>query len=131
MRPIDSNKVLSERLSTLLASSEGPRLDLAKRMNVSDGTLGRIKYGQGNPTLEVVDRIAAFYRVEPWQLIKPDDGMGATDKHRIREEVTTYAQSSHPLLSDDENMLLADYRACTKRARVALRELAHASRSRD
>lgn len=71
MRLEPSNKVLSQRLAELLATAPSSRLKLADRMHVSDGTLGRIKYGQANATLDVVDRIATFFRVEPWTLIKP------------------------------------------------------------
>lgn len=50
------------------------RLDLAKIMGVADGTLGRIKYGTGNPTVEVLDQIASFFRIPTWKLLQPDLG---------------------------------------------------------
>jgi transcriptional regulator with XRE-family HTH domain len=71
MRLDDSNAVLSEHLNRLLATTDGARLEISRRMGVADGTLGRIKYGRGNPTLDVVDRIAKYFRVEPWTLIQP------------------------------------------------------------
>lgn len=40
-------------------------------MNVSDGTLGRMKYGTANPTLDVLCNLSNFYRIEPWQLLVP------------------------------------------------------------
>ncbi|HEY0201128.1 MAG TPA: helix-turn-helix transcriptional regulator [Burkholderiaceae bacterium] len=71
MRLGDSNQVLSDHLNRLLSGSEVARIELAKRMGVADGTLGRIKYGKGNPTIDVVDKIARFYRVQPWELLRP------------------------------------------------------------
>lgn len=71
MRLSESNQALSDSLSELLDSERLARLELAKRMGVADGTLGRIKYGKGNPTLEVVDQIARYYRVPAWRLIQP------------------------------------------------------------
>lgn len=40
-------------------------------MGVADGTLGRIKYGKANPTLEVVDQIARYYKLPAWRLLQP------------------------------------------------------------
>lgn len=110
----NSNKVLTERLSALLDAAEGSRLDLAKRMNVSDGTLGRIKYGQANPTLDVVDRIAAFFRIEPWMLIKPDGEtqgliaqLSAMATPRSRTALDTIARAAEEgRLTDDDLRLL-------------------------
>lgn len=31
-----------------------------------------MKYGTGNPTLEVLCGVAAFFRVQPWQLLAPN-----------------------------------------------------------
>lgn len=44
---------------------------LSKQMGVADGTLGRIKYGTGNPTVEVLDQIGAFFKIPAWRLIQP------------------------------------------------------------
>jgi len=73
MRLESSNSVLSRKLATLLEQrSELSRLDHSKVMGVSDGTLGRIKYGTGNPTLDVVDAIARYFRVPTWRLLQPE-----------------------------------------------------------
>lgn len=71
MRLTESNQALSAALNQLLEGEKLARIELAKRMGVADGTLGRIKYGKGNPTLEVVDQIARYYRVPAWRLIQP------------------------------------------------------------
>lgn len=68
----DSKAVLAGRLSALLSSRpEKSRLDHSKAMGVADGTLGRIKYGTGNPTVDVLDQIAAYFRIPTWELLKP------------------------------------------------------------
>lgn len=72
---LDMKKILAENLTALLATRpDMSRLNLSKAMGVADGTLGRIKYGDGNPTVEVIERIATFFEVEPWQLLYPDLG---------------------------------------------------------
>lgn len=73
MRLADSNQSLADNLNRLLASQDMARIELAKRMGVADGTLGRIKYGKGNPTIDVVDKIARYFRVNPWELLMPAD----------------------------------------------------------
>lgn len=69
-----SKQTLAENLTILLASKPaGSRIELSKRMGVADGTLGRIKYGTGNPTIEVLDQIAGFFRIPTWELLKPTE----------------------------------------------------------
>lgn len=68
-----SKPILAKRLAELLASRpEKSRLDHSRAMGVADGTLGRIKYGTGNPTIEVIDQIASYFRIQPWQLLQPE-----------------------------------------------------------
>jgi transcriptional regulator with XRE-family HTH domain len=72
---LDAKKILADNLSALLESRPDiSRLDLSKQMKVADGTLGRIKYGTGNPGVEVLEQIARFFRIETWQLLAPDLG---------------------------------------------------------
>lgn len=74
---LDTKKILAKNLSGLLDSRPDiSRLSLSKQMQVADGTLGRIKYGNGNPTVEVLDQIARFFKKEAWQLLAPDMGEG-------------------------------------------------------
>lgn len=69
---LDNKKVLSENLTRLLATRSESRLDLSRKMGVADGSLGRIKYGTGNPTLEALEGIARFFRLEVWHLFIPN-----------------------------------------------------------
>lgn len=77
MRPSDSNRALTAHLSRLLEGQGLSRMALSKRIGVADGTLGRIKYGTGNPTIDVIDKIARYFRVKPWELLQPLDGSAA------------------------------------------------------
>lgn len=66
-------KNLSDNLTSLLGRyPDVSRLDLSRRMNVADGTLGRIKYKTGNPQLDVICQIADFFKLQPWQLLIED-----------------------------------------------------------
>lgn len=67
---LDTKKILSKNVTQLLDSRpDTSRLTLSKQMKVADGTLGRIKYGNGNPNIETLEAIARFFRIEPWQLL--------------------------------------------------------------
>lgn len=67
-------------------------------MGVADGTLGRIKYGKANPTLDVVDQIAHYYRIPAWRLIQPDsDRVGETQgeySHIVRSIIELVIEMS-------------------------------------
>lgn len=71
MRLGQSNQILAQHLSRLLDAQPQARIDIARRMGVSDGTLGRIKYGTANPTIDVVEKIARYFRMEAWELLVP------------------------------------------------------------
>lgn len=68
---LDNRKILAENLTKLLATRSESRLALSRKMGVADGSLGRIKYGTGNPTLEALEGIARFFRLEVWHLFVP------------------------------------------------------------
>lgn len=76
---LDTREVLAKNLNSLLAKKKeaaggGSRLDFSREIGVADGTLGRISYGSGNPTLDVMLQLAEHFRLEPWQLLAPDLG---------------------------------------------------------
>jgi transcriptional regulator with XRE-family HTH domain len=62
-------KILADNVRRLLASRDGARTEIATRMGVGDGTLGRILYGTANPSLETLDQIASFFRVSVVDLL--------------------------------------------------------------
>ncbi|MBU9413523.1 helix-turn-helix domain-containing protein [Burkholderia multivorans] len=77
---LDTRKILQENLKALLATRpEISRLNLSREMKVSDGTLGSIQYGTGNPTVEILETIAQFFGLETWQLFSPNFGHATTD----------------------------------------------------
>lgn len=66
---LDTKKILAENITALLKRyPDTSRLNLSKRMGVADGSIGRMKYGTGNPTLDVLEGVARFFNVEVWQL---------------------------------------------------------------
>lgn len=86
--------LLDETLKTLAANysrllqrrpHEGSRMSLAKKMGVGDGSLGRIMYASGNPSLETIVQVAQYFRVAPWQLIAPEPEAG-----QVREGPASY-----------------------------------------
>lgn len=72
----DTLKTISANYQRLLARKPhaGSRMDLAKRIGVGDGTLGRIMYGTGNPGVDTLVQLANYFHVEPWELLFPADG---------------------------------------------------------
>lgn len=66
-------KTLAENVNVLLAgmAARGPRPEVASRIGIGDKTLGFLKAGTGNPTLESIVKVARFFKREPWQLLKP------------------------------------------------------------
>lgn len=79
MLPTDARgvaRILAQNLNVLLDAlpkTGGGRPELASRMGIGDKTLGFLKAGTGNPTLENIVKVARFFRKEPWQLLKPKD----------------------------------------------------------
>lgn len=69
----DIKQTLAENLTALLQRyPDVSRMELSRRMEVADGTLGRIKYATGNPQLDNLVQIAGFFKVRPWQLLVKD-----------------------------------------------------------
>ena len=88
----NSKPVLARHLTELLASRpEKSRLDHSKVMGVADGTLGRIKYGTGNPTLESLDQIANYFRVRTWELIRNPEAGELTASQPVSAEALMIA----------------------------------------
>lgn len=95
--PNDASVLLAANLSRLLDErSDVSRLTLSKEIGVADGTLGRIKYGSGNPTLDVLQRIADAFQIEPWMLIAPAEvGINRT---RAVDQMASLSQSDRQLI---------------------------------
>lgn len=91
-------KILAENVDALIAkiTDRPPRPQLAARMGIGDKTLGFIKAGTGNPTLENIAKVAAFFRVQPYELLRP---------HGNADELTSAA--SQPV-SGEDLMMAAD-----------------------
>lgn len=93
----DASVLLASNLSKLLAErSDVSRLTLSREIGVADGTLGRIKYGNGNPTLDVLQRIADAFHVEPWMLIAPVE-IGIS-RSRAVDQMASLSQADRELV---------------------------------
>ncbi|MCD7096918.1 helix-turn-helix transcriptional regulator [Stenotrophomonas sp. MMGLT7] len=91
-------------MNRLLSGQDVARIELAKRMGVADGTLGRIKYGKANPTIDVVDKIARYFRMEPWELLRPPvDG--------VREQAAVYGDGTPALHEEIARLTKGQQRA--------------------
>lgn len=74
MLPVEAaNKTLAANLKDLLEAcpTKLPRPEMAARMKIGDKTLGFLKAGTGNPTLESISLVAKFFHRQPWELLKP------------------------------------------------------------
>lgn len=82
-------EIIAENVRHLMAARQSlPRPELAKRIGIGDKTLGFIKSATGNPTIETIETIARYYRVQPWQLLMKD-GVKLLDQRRFSEESTS------------------------------------------
>lgn len=99
----DAVKTMQERASNnlreLLSISKKQdnlsRHEVASEMGVADGTLGKIRKGDGNPTLEVITRIAHYYGITPAEFLQP---MG--------EQLPTGSVKIAPLREDSDGVEL-------------------------
>ncbi|SSW67258.1 hypothetical protein AVE30378_02530 [Achromobacter veterisilvae] len=119
----DVKEILAQSVTKLLETRQDiSRLNLSKLMGVADGTLGRIKYGSGNPNVETVQQIARFFKFEAWQLLvsgfdplKPP----ALDTSSSSSSVGT-AQPPVTDLRSDEQELLSIFRILNEPERTYL-----------
>ncbi|MFT4179724.1 MAG: helix-turn-helix transcriptional regulator [Thermomonas sp.] len=111
MRLGDSNKALTARLNQLLEGEALSRMALSKRIGVADGTLGRIRYGTANPTIDVIDKIARYFRISPWELLRPPDATPAASDDTAGKMIPGLQQAITALNPDQQQALLAMIRA--------------------
>ena len=80
MQESDSKKVLWENVSKLMKDEFGGEnlTRLAARVGFGPGTSTRLKVQETSVGTDILDSIAAYFKIEPWQLLKP--GMGAADR---------------------------------------------------
>jgi hypothetical protein len=70
---VDSKAVLWKSVSALMKKHYGKEnlTRLAKDCDIGPGTSSRLKAQQTSVGLEVVDKIAEHFHVQPWQLLVP------------------------------------------------------------
>ena len=104
---LDIKLIISNSVSKLLEGRKDiSRLNLSRQMNVADGTLGRIKYGTGNPNIETVETIAKFFKFEAWQLLV--ENFDPSNPPKLAG--TSQDSFSEGHLSDDEARLVTLFR---------------------
>jgi len=69
-------------------------------MGIGDKTLGFIRAGTGNPTLENIAKVAQVLRVKPWQLLHPEGGGEVSQPERFDDETIAQAFEFVYLLAD-------------------------------
>ncbi|GHV82888.1 hypothetical protein AGMMS50212_02280 [Spirochaetia bacterium] len=50
-------------------------MTLAARLNTASSYIGEIEIGRKFPSVEMIDRIAAALKIEPYELFKSEDGL--------------------------------------------------------
>lgn len=75
---MNAKELLAERVASLLQAtgetwSNQAIADAASKagMQIGRSSVDRIRKAEGNPTLENIEALAAFFRCEPWHLLAP------------------------------------------------------------
>lgn len=95
-------KTLASNVNRLLdrLTDRPPRPQLAAKIGIGDKTLGFIKAGTGNPTLENITKVARFLRVKPWELLRPDGDAPASQPERFDDATMAQALDLLYLMAD-------------------------------
>jgi transcriptional regulator with XRE-family HTH domain len=72
-----TRQIIADNVDTLLRSVAIPRAELAQGMGIGEGSLNRARYGYGNQSVEILDRIAEYFHIETWRLLAPKLGKNA------------------------------------------------------
>lgn len=79
-----ASSILKQNLTalyTLHPKIQGSRMILHQKTGVSDGSLGQMLRGAGNPTMKSIEAVATFFHLEVWELLMPGlDAKGAIGK---------------------------------------------------
>lgn len=78
---------LAQRMTRLVKASPLPRSQIAERAGVADGSIGQMMYGTGNPTLESLVKIAAFFKTSVSALLAP---LPTSDPPQAQEPLALY-----------------------------------------
>lgn len=73
MTPTDSKAVLWKNVQELMKKRYGEenQTKLAKDVGFGTGTAIRLKAGQTSVGIDIIDRLAQFFGLQPWQLLVP------------------------------------------------------------
>jgi len=73
MLPTAAKTILATKVKALVEASELTREEIARRAGVGDGTLGYIMYGNGNPTIDNIEKVARFFRRSAADLLSHEE----------------------------------------------------------
>lgn len=91
----NSTKHLAKALEDLFQSrGRGTKADLMKKTGMSPSVLAGYLKAENSPSLDQVDRIADYFEISPWELLKPE---GAQPTPSAAEALAA-AASSDPTL---------------------------------
>ncbi|GAP37355.1 helix-turn-helix transcriptional regulator [Piscinibacter sakaiensis] len=98
---------LAKNVNALVNTRTGTLEQLVKALGVSNGTLGRIRNAEVETGVDKLTEIAAYFGIEPWQLLAPKLGIGLyrLDAAKQMEPVVRGAKLeklAHQFQDDDE-----------------------------
>ncbi len=102
MLPIDTaTEVLANNVNSLLEAypHKAPRPQMAAKIGIGDKTLGFLKAGSGNPTLESIVKVARFFRIQPWELLKPQESARSTAIDQLMSLATPRSKAALQAIS--------------------------------
>ncbi|MDE1906037.1 MAG: helix-turn-helix transcriptional regulator [Rhodospirillales bacterium] len=66
--------------------------------DISDGTLGRLMGGRGNPTLRAISTVAEYFGMQTWEFLATDSEIAATLVRMSQRVVTAQASDLNSLI---------------------------------
>lgn len=117
---------LAKAVTRLVKSHPLPRKEIALLCKVADGSIGQMMYGKGNPTLDSIIKVAAFFKVPAIRLLQDDQE--ASHPASVQEPLALYhsdprlneliASFSQLTTADQEEFLLAMRDRAAKNAEI-------------
>ncbi len=109
-RLMTSREILGANLNILMKThwARDKRLNSNKKvgdkLGVSDNTLGRIRRGENSIGIDMLDKIADLYKLQPWQLLVPEfDAASPPMLRAMNEHERTLYERLHAALQAIEN----------------------------
>lgn len=105
-----SRTILGANLSAVMKSHSARQKNLSSnkkvgdRLKISDNTVGRIRRGENSIGIDMLDKIAGLYSLQPWQLLVPEFEVSSPPMLRaMSEDERTLYDRLHAALLALEN----------------------------